>query len=358
MTLKSFCVGLALASAAVLPQAARAKDCFILVHGHTDVDATEPGSTKAFDYWKRDFIKNLTSNFVANYGVVKWDASDASANAFWEPVASKVVAQQILQIASGLGDSFPGHEHQCESGDRAFVVAHSQGAQVLTYIDGNAYQGAPYYNASIVADTQSQIASATLEAAPFSEAMAKVTAIFSLGGAINGTEGMDEYCQLASSSTFSGVFKRCIPSLQTYAQFNPRTYTGSTLLKPMYALGGWSHLDGVMGATSMTLDGQDDGVVNLASQMNCAGSPQRDLEEDLTERGMWNDIKFRCNRYNKRHTSNSFNLASIDLNHEEERDSTGASFPHASNGQDVLTCGGNKDMAGTIASCISSLPSL
>jgi hypothetical protein len=339
---------LVLTASAFAPGRAHAADCFILVHGNRSTD-TSLNPSDVVNYWP-DFADSVTGG-TANYAYVYWNSKNADAIPFWHPDAAGAVASQLIDITDGDTDGIS-HARQCASTDTFYIVAHSQGAQVLTYMNGNAYSGAPNLDTVIDAMDLGDIGTADEYYAPFSTALGRVTAIFTVGGAINGTEGMDDVCDGGWDSWFAGLFgATCVPSLQTFTSYNPSSFTGSTLYRPMYAIGGYAN-----GITSPMLTGEDDTIVNLASQMNCAGSATRDLEDDLTERNFWNSILFRCNRYYKRHTSNSFNMASIDIDHDEEREGLGGSWTHTMGAEDVLSCGNGLDVPETIAACMSSVP--
>jgi hypothetical protein len=120
------------------------------------------------------------------------------------------------------------------------------------------------------------------------------------------------------------------------------------MFRPTYAIGGH-------GTTllSGTLTGEDDGIVNLASQMNCAGSPKQNLWEDLRVRSGFS-VTFACDNANKRH-ANHYNLASIEVAHNAAVTAPGGYWSHAMNGASVLSCGDWWDVPGTIAQCIAQL---
>jgi hypothetical protein len=240
------------------------------------------------------------------------------------------------------------------------VIAHSQGAQVMTYINANAYPGARFYNKGIVTADGTTLTAATLASAPtqplpLDAAMSKITALLTIGGAINGTQGMDIVCSNGVNAALAQqvVGAGCTPSLQTLAQYNPSTNSGTKMLKPTYHLGGTASFAMPLTASSVLLGGEDDGTVNLASQMNCAGSPTRDLESDLREYAFGVAITFTCSNANKRH-SNTFNVATFDQNHESERGVKTGTVAHDSGAADALTCGANLDMSRAIPSCIAA----
>lgn len=342
-----FAFAFVLAASAFAPRA-HAERCYILVHGNRSTN-TSLNPADAVSYWP-GFADAVTGG-THHYGYVAWNSKNADAIPFWHPQAAGAVASQIVSITNGNTDGIA-HPRQCVATDTFYVVAHSQGAQVLTYMNGNAYAGSPNADTVIAAQDLAQISGAQRTYAPFSTALSRVSAIFTIGGAINGTEGMDDVCDGGADAWLVGLFGgSCVPSLQTYTTYNPSSFTGATLYRPMYALGGYA-----TGMTSALLTGEDDTIVNLASQMNCAGSSKSNLYKDLTLRSFFGSVTFRCDRYNKRHVSNSFNLASIDIDHDEERQALGGSWTHTMTAQDVLSCGNGLDVPGTIAACMSLVP--
>ncbi|MFT3927732.1 MAG: hypothetical protein QM778_34715 [Myxococcales bacterium] len=361
------------AAASALPQSAAAKDCFILVHGHTraadttqdpiGVDPNAPNSVAyGYNYWRTtngDFIQSVTQNGLANHGVIRWNAYDGPHKAYWQADVVASVVAQLISITSGQGDYYS-HAGQCSASDRFYVVAHSQGAQVMTYINANAYPGARFYNKGLVtADgatiTASTLAGAATTALPLDTAMSKITALITIGGAINGTQGMDIVCTNGASKALAEqvVGAGCTPSLQTLAQYNPSANSGSKMLKPTYHFGGTASFAMPLTASSALLGGEDDGTVNLASQMNCAGSPTRDLESDLREYAFGVAVTFSCNNLNKRH-SNTFNVGTFDQDHESERGVKTGTVAQDTGAADALNCGTNLDMSRAIPKCVAS----
>jgi hypothetical protein len=339
-----------------------ASNCFILVHGNMKTDSSDMSSKANRDalwqYWNQTgSFPDVVTQKTAHYAMVGWDSKNADGYPYWHSRAAGSVAQQILSITNGGGDIFTGteyaHPRQCQTGDKFYLIAHSQGAQVVTYMNGNAYAGAPNLDTAIDAMDLNQLASAPRVSAPFSTALARIAVIFTLGGAINGTEGMDEVCGNVAAAAIVAVFdgKYCETSLQTYDAYNPSSFTGSTLYRPMYAFGGTATT-----YTSALLTGEDDGTVNLASQMNCAGSAKSDMYSDLTLKDCFYNTTFRCNRYNKRHVSNSFNLASVDIEHTNEALAPSGTFSHNMAAMDVLPCGDTMNAPNTIAACLSLVP--
>ncbi len=351
MKLSCLTIAFGLAASALTPNLAEAADCFILVHGNK-ADNLYADRAKALAYWTADgdFTQAITGGATGagHYAIVGWNSSTSMAIPFWHPDAAGQVASQIVAIEAGQGDGIS-HTRQCTAGDNFYVVAHSQGAQVMTYINGNAKATDPNANAVINAIDVSTTAGAVRSYAPFSSAMSKVTAVITVGGAINGTQGMDNVCNGGLDAALLAVMgKTCVKSLQTYSQYNPSSFTGSSMYRPMYSLGG----HGTTPISLAVLSGEDDGVVNLASQMNCTGSPSRDLEKDLKEWWFGVAVTFTCNSANKRH-ANNFNLASVNITHNAEVGAASGTFSHEMNAAGVLNCGNGKNVPNTIAACLS-----
>ncbi len=343
---KTLNLALILAAATALPSAAQAKDCYVLVHGNMSTNAAE-NPADVLPYWTKygDFAGRITNKGAANYAIVKWNAKNADAVAYWEPAAAGAVLIQLLTIQSGGGDGLS-HAYQCTASDRFFVVAHSQGAQIMTFINGNAYATAPYYNTVInEREPTSFDDSDLIRDMPFDQAMAKVTAVFTIGGAINGTQGMDRACAGGAATELLALFGNfCVRSMTTPAIYNPRSNTGDKLLRPMYSLGGYRSYF----YTELLLNGEDDGIINLRSQMNCQGSATESIDKYLKSGS------FTCDSSHKRHSTNSFNLASIFINHDYERGASTGSFSRATSASaGLMSCGGSSDMAGTIRACLS-----
>ena len=378
-----------------------ASDCFILVHGHS-----HDGSIKqnAWDYWyqtdmdyldgrvPRDLIADLTGG-ISHFGIVGYNALDGQG-AYWDPRVAGSVAEQIIAISNGEGDSLS-HDRQCRSDDDIYVVAHSRGAQVMAYIAGNADPSDPYYNTTISAafsqatmqgshkhcdyaissefttcyyqqvDTGNMENAFSLDSLQqkgrFDEAMSRVIAIFSLSGAINGTQGVDRLCNGTwLDKALLGLMygdRQCadVASLQTLAIYNPSTYTGASLRTPMFLLGGTGSFPFPLSLTSTKLNGEDDGFVNLASQMNCAGSAKRELEANLSEYRYWRRY-FTCDNQHKRHVQSTYNLLITNDDHDSSRNM--AKDVRQRQVADMPTCGGTAGgMALAIKSCIGTLSS-
>ena len=274
-------------SAALLGGAsqAAADNCYIMVHGHGTQGNVQSGSNQpALDYWNSynfsqysgsNFINELLGSSNDNYGVVGYDSTDESGHPYWRNETAGEIARQIAAIKQGNGDGYnhPQANTQCAANDNFWVVSHSQGAQQMMYIAGNALAGSPNYNTAYAASGSVNV--------DFDGAISGISGIFTMGGAITGTEGADRLCNgnwLDSLINLAFLGKDCNPSvqwLQTNESYAVRNYIGSNLGAPLYVMGGYKSFPGIQGASAALLSGEDDGYINLASQMSCEGSGKR-----------------------------------------------------------------------------------
>lgn len=345
-------------------QSALAENCYIMVHGHgTQGDYKNGTDQPALDYWKDShFSQYENGNFFEhligpndNYGIVGYDSTDESGYPYWYDQTAGAIARQMITIKQGNGDGFihPESGTQCNANDDFYVVSHSQGAQQMVYMSGNATVGSPSYNTTWDADGNRY----TVD---FESAFDNILSIFTLGGAIGGTEGSDRVCNgnwLDSLINVAFLGKDCNPSvewLQTNDVYLARNNIGSNLAAPVYVMGGYKSFPGIEGASAGFLNGEDDGYINLASQMGCAGSPKRSLWDDVNEYKTFLGIaygspKFRCNNSNKG-TPRTYNMASVYTDHDAERNA-GINNPDYTNIENGLSCGNGQNMAGRIAAC-------
>jgi hypothetical protein len=343
-------------------QASAADNCYIMVHGHGTQGNV---GNNALDAWRTSHFSQYNgSNFMDdllrsgdNYAIVGYDSTDSSGYPYWRDETAGEIARQIISIKQGNGDgiSHPEAGTQCSAGDNFWVVSHSQGAQQMMYIAGNAISGSPHYNTAYTASGAKTVS--------FNSAMSGILGVFTLGGAITGTEGADRVCNgswLDSAINALFVGKDCNDSvkwLQTNDSYAVRNYIGSNLAAPFYVMGGYKGFPGFEGASSAMLNGEDDGYINLASQMSCSGSGKRNL---------WNDLKtyktffgiaygsptYTCSNSNKG-TPRTYNMASVDTDHDAERNG-GISSPGYTSIPNGLTCGNGRNMAGRIDSCTAN----
>lgn len=100
-----------------------------------------------------------------------------------------------------------------------------------------------------------------------------------------------------------------------------------------------------MSATSSKLNGEDDGYINLASQMNCSGSGKRKLYDTLT------NGSYVCDNAHKRHTG-SFNLGLLYGDHDAMRNSAFATVTHKATTAGTMNCSGDVSAARTVSECL------
>jgi len=354
----------AIATSLFMASSAMADNCYIMVHGHGTQGNVKSGSNQpALDYWRDShFDEYKNSDFLAyllgpndNYGIVGYDSTDESGYPYWRDETAGEIARQITAIKQGNGDGYT-HDQagtQCAASDDFWVVSHSQGAQQMTFISGNAASGSPYYNTAFNS-------AGSAVATPYSTAMQNILGVFTLGGAIGGTEGADRVCNgnwLDALVNVAFLGKDCNDSvkwMQTNDSYLARNLIGSNLAAPMYVMGGYKSFPGIEGASAGFLNGEDDGYINLASQLSCAGSPKRSLWDDANEYKTFFGIaygspKFRCNNSNKG-TPRTYSMASVYTDHDAERNG-GISSPSYTSIENGLSCGNGKNMAGRIASC-------
>jgi hypothetical protein len=344
---------------------AMADNCFIMVHGHGTNGAYKSGNNQpALDYWKSynfsqysgsDFIPELLGGGADNYGIVGYNSTDEGGYPWWRDETAGEIARQIINIRAGNGDGYnhPQANTQCSANDTFWVVSHSQGAPEMMYIAGNALPGSPNYNTAYTASSGVSV--------NFNQAISGIAGIFTLGGAINGTEGADRVCNgnwfdnLVNLAILGQDCNSSVAWLQTNDSYIVRNYIGSNLAAPVYTMGGYKGFPGFEGASSAMLEGEDDGYINLASQMSCTGSGKRHLESDLNNYNYFLGIQYgspiyRCNDSNKG-TPRTYNMASVYTDHDAERNA-GIKNPSYTSIEDGITCGNGRSMAGRIDSCL------
>lgn len=346
-------------------QAMAADNCYIMVHGH-GVQGNVKSATNqpALDAWRTahfsqyegsDFLDDLLEA-GDNYAIVGYDSTDEGGYPYWRDETAGEIARQMISIKAGNGDGYV-HEHpntQCSANDNFWVVSHSQGAQQMMWISGNAVSGSPYYNTSFN--------NAGAVSVNYASAMNGILGVFTLGGAITGTEGADRVCNgnwLDSLINAAFLGRDCNDSvkwLQTNDSYAVRNYIGSNLAAPVYTMGGYKGFPGFEGASSGFLEGEDDGYINLASQMSCAGSAKRDVYSDVNTYNTFFGVRygsptFRCNNSNKG-TPRTYSMASVYTDHDAQRNA-GIANPDSTSIENGITCGSRSNMAGRINDCIN-----
>ncbi len=288
MGLRSFARTAALAAAAavwLLASAAEAADpCLIFVHGKRD-GASGPSYATARDYWRSssdDFIPTATAGSSAASYVAAYHGDVP----YWDPQAAGAVAAQIVDAAAGLPD---GGGQTCTSkanGGRFWVVAHSMGGNVMDYILGNARPSDPNYDPVFLAASTS------------------IDLVVAVSGSHRGSELADAvcsgggfFCNLAAS-----LFQDCSTTnfwLRSDSAVQVANHAGRPA-RNIYLTGGYEAIFG----PSVCLSGEDDGVVQYASQFACAGDPTTGYDND--------DV---CGEGAKQESGGFFNLDGSHENH-------------------------------------------
>lgn len=343
-------------------QTLAADNCYIMVHGHgvqgdNKIEALDSWRTSHFSQYNgSDFMDDLLRP-GDNYAIVGYDSTDESGFPYWRNETAGEIARQIISIKQGNGDGLnhPQAGTQCSANDDFWVVSHSQGAQQMMFIAGNALAGSPNHNTAYTANGSVSV--------DYASAVNGVLGVFTLGGAITGTEGAERVCNgnwLDALINAAFLGKDCNPSvewLQTYDAYAVRNYIGSNLGAPFYVMGGYKSFPGIEGASAGLLTGEDDGYINLASQMSCEGSGKRNIWDDLNTYRTFFGIAygsptFRCNNSNKG-TPRTYNMASVYTDHDAERNG-GISSPSYTSIENGLSCGNGRNMAGRIDSCTAN----
>lgn len=291
--------------------------CLIFVHG-SRVDDVEPGYTWSLDwlagrnYWREysppnslwggatqtldspeeDFVAGATASRRSHF-IVRYNG----AAAWWDDEAAGRVASEILRATNGEYDGPDNAANRkdrarCESsylsGGRFLVIAHSMGATVMDFILGNARPDDPYYNS----------------AGAFDQVAARIAGVISVGGAHRGSGLADSICGLGLCPATALTLNKCTPareSLQTGDAFQVSAYSNSPA-RPIWLIGGFKGIAG----PSACLDGQDDGVLELSSQLACR-----------TSAGI--GISDACDNDHKMGAKNYINIDVADENHDDEK---------------------------------------
>jgi len=340
-----------------------ADNCYIMVHGH-GVQGNVASNNEALDSWRTaEFSDYNGSDFLDdllgagdNYAIVGYDSTDGGGYPYWRNETAGEIARQMISIKAGNGDAY-NHEHantQCSASDDFWVVSHSQGSQEMMWISGNAVSGSPYYNTAFSASSAVTV--------DYASAMNGVLGVFTMGGALTGTEGADRVCNgnwldgIINAAFLGKSCNNSVTWLQTNDAYTARNYIGSNLAAPVYTMGGYKGFPGFSGASSAFLDGEDDGYINLASQMSCSGSAKRNVYDDVNTYNTFFGIRygsptFKCNNSNKG-TPRTYSMASIYTDHDAERNA-GIANPSSTSIENGITCGSGGNMARRINDCIN-----
>lgn len=291
---------------------AQAAPCFIFVHGKQTNTGTYTSWSNARNYWKNgsdDFIQVATKNFSSNYYVVGYNGTQP----YWHAQAAGEVANEIVAATNGTAD---GGGNRCNTtyaqGGSFWVVAHSMGNTVMDFVLGNNDSSDPNYNMN----------------GPYNTVASRISLVVSLSGAHRGSEGADAVCGQSSGACnwAASWIQDCDAAtnlLRSSDDVQVKTYA-SAPARNIYLTGGY---EAIFGA-SACLSGEDDGVVQHASQYACGGSATVGYDND--------DV---CGNSFKQESSGFFNLDTAHENHSDIRDhsdeDTRRAIPDG-----IWTCGG------------------
>lgn len=249
-------VGFLPESAYALPQ--DGKNCYIFVHGRQETNQSYYDWNVARNYWRSsnggtDTIGTiLNSSDRRSYYVVNYNGTAA----WFDSTAGGQVAWQIVNATNGGADNGGGRcAYSYAQGGRFVVIAHSMGATIMDAILGNATPGDPNYN---------------YMGYPLSTVAQRISYVISLSGAHRGSQLADAVCQGRSSICgLIGSYWTCDAAtdwLQTRDDRNVWYYSNAPA-RTVWLIGGYR----TMWSQDFCLSGQNDGVVQYASQFACNG---------------------------------------------------------------------------------------
>jgi hypothetical protein len=276
-----------------LASTAAAQPCLIFVHGKQTNTNTFTNWNDARNYWKdgsKDFVKTATKTFATSYYVVGYNGT----NAYWGAQAAGEVANEVLNATNGGTD---GGGNRCAlsyaQGGTFWVVAHSMGGTIMDYILGNNDASDPNFNA----------------VGPFDQVAQRISLAITLGGAHRGSQGADAVC--GDNNFFCNFIALFIQSCDTATYWlrsaddvQVRTYSNAPA-RNIYLTGGY---EAIFGA-SACLSGEDDGIVQHASQYACSGSATAGYNNGNV-----------CGNAAKQESAGFLNLDVAHENHDDERD--------------------------------------
>jgi hypothetical protein len=271
---------------------ASAQPCLIFVHGKQTNTDTFTNWTVARNYWKsgsRDAIQTATKNFATSYYVVGYNGTDT----YWGAQAAGEVANEIVNATNGGPD---GGGNRCArtyaQGGTFWVIGHSMAGPIMDFILGNNDPSDPNYNFN----------------GPYDQVAQRLSLVITFGGAHRGSQGADAVC--GNNNFFCNFIALFIQSCDTATYWlrssddvQVRTYANAPA-RNIYLTGGY---EAIFGA-SVCLSGEDDGIVQHASQYACNGSATTGYDNSNV-----------CNNSNKQESSGFLNLDSGHENHDDER---------------------------------------
>jgi hypothetical protein len=282
----AFCVTLGTA------RIASAQPCLIFVHGKQTNTNTFTNWTAARNYWKsgsRDAIGVATKNFATSYYVVGYNGT----NAYWDAGAAGEVANEIVNATNGGNDGGGNHcALSYAQGGTFWVVGHSMAGPIMDFILGNNDASDPNFNFN----------------GPYDVVAQRLSLVITLGGAHRGSQGADAVC--GDNNFFCNFLAIFIQSCDTATYWlrsaddvQVRTFANAPA-RNIYLTGGYEAIFG----PSACLSGEDDGIVQHASQYACGGSATTGYNNSNV-----------CNNSSKQESSGFLNLDSSHENHDDER---------------------------------------
>jgi hypothetical protein len=306
-------VGAVLAAVVGGAAPAAAQPCMIFVHGKQTDTATYTNWSSARNYWKngsRDFIQQVTKNFATSYYVVGYNGT----RPYYESQSAGEVANEIVNATNGGAD---GGGNRCArtyaQGGTFWVIGHSMAGTIMDFILGNNDATDPNFNFS----------------GPFDVVAQRISLAMTLGGAHRGSQGADAVC--GDGNIFCNFIAFFIQScddatywLRSSDSVQVRTYANAPA-RNVYLTGGY---EAIFGA-SACLAGEDDGIVQHASQYACNGSATASYNNGNV-----------CSNSAKQESSGFLNLDVAHENHSDERDDSDRDVRRAIP-TGIWTCGGS-----------------
>jgi len=299
---------------------AAAQPCLVFVHGRQGDTATFNDWNAARDYWRenevgntpRDFIAAATKGFQAPYYVVGYNGT----RPYWDAEAAGHVAGEIANAAAGGAD---GGGNTCAGASSLWVIAHSMGNNVMDFVLGNANSSDPNFNFN----------------GPYDAVADGISLVISVGGSHRGSEGADAVCGEAGflCNAIAFFIDSCDDSafwLRSDDSVQVRRFSTSPA-RNVFLTGGF---EAIVGA-SACLSGEDDGVVQHASQYACGGSATTGFNNSNV-----------CGNDFKQESSGFFNIDSGHENHDDERND-GDRDDRVAIPDGLWTCGGSPCSPGT-----------
>jgi hypothetical protein len=266
--------------------------CLIFVHGKRTDPGTFTDWNQARAYWvdgSDDFIRAATKNFAASYYVVGYNGTQA----YWDAQSAGELATEIVNATEGGAD---GGGNRCArtfaEGGTFWLVGHSMGGSLISFVLGNAHPSDPNYNLN----------------GPYDVAAQRVSLAITSAGTHRGSQGADFVCGEGNPfcSFFAGFIQSCDSAtfwLRSSDDVQVRVFAGAPA-KTVWLTGGFA---AIIGASSC-ITGEDDGLVQHASAYACDGSATANLNNQTI-----------CGNGAKQESSGFMNLDTAHENHDEER---------------------------------------